>query len=137
MLQVVSVIIQCVIATSLMTAFSYGLSLITRKQLREPELLNKVLNPAKPATRIAGWLIHYLVGLLFIVIYQVTFATTHPTFAVYLLAGGLSGLGGIAAWFTVLNIHPHPPAVDRVAFYIQLLPAHVVFAIGAYLWQGI
>lgn len=134
MSKVIYIVIQCIVATSLMTLFSYVLSMITRKDLREPELLNKIINARKPDTRLAGWLIHYMVGLLFIVAYQHTFATADPTFTSYLLAGVLSGVVGIAGWYTVLNLHPHPPNVDRKVFYTQLLPAHVVFALGAYLY---
>jgi hypothetical protein len=129
---IASIILQCLVATSLMTAFSYGLSILTQRQLREPELLNQILAPQHQKTRPTGWIIHYAIGLVFIIVYEITFAPRYSTFAAYTVAGIVSGIIGIAGWFITLNIIPRPPAIDRKLHYAQLLPAHAVFAIGAY-----
>jgi hypothetical protein len=130
-MNVVSIFLQCLVATSLMTAFSYGLSVLTHRQFREPELLNQILAPQHRKTGPTGWVIHYAVGLLFIITYEFTFASQSPTFAAYAVAGIASGIIGIAGWSITLNIISRPPAIDRQLHYAQLLPAHVVFAIGA------
>jgi hypothetical protein len=132
MQHVLSIVLQCVAATSIMTAFSYALSAITRQQFREPEMLNQLADPQRKAAGAIGWGIHYFVGLLFILAYEALFAQRTDAPAVYLLAGFISGLLGVAGWYTTLTLHPHPPNINRAAFYVQLVPAHIIFALGAY-----
>ncbi|MBL7832301.1 MAG: hypothetical protein JNK18_00025 [Cyclobacteriaceae bacterium] len=134
---IVSLLVHCVIATTLMTGYSYALSAITRKQFREPELLNGLMNnwfhKSFPKNALAGWLIHYGVGFMFIVAYRFVFQQLEPTLLNYTWVGFVSGLIGAAVWFVTLNIHPAPPPTHRAGYYAQLVPAHIIFALGAFL----
>lgn len=134
---IASLVLSCIIATSLMTGYSYALSALTNKQFREPELLNGLLNnwfhKSFPKTAPAGWLIHYAVGLMFIVAYHFVFNLIEPTLLNYVWTGLVSGLIGAGVWFVTLNIHPVPPPTHRAGYYAQLVPAHIIFALGAFL----
>lgn len=133
----VSLVLSCLIATTLMTAFSYLLSTLSGKQFREPELLNTLLSRVIRRTlspnHFAGWLMHYGVGLLFVASYYFLFRRSHPSWFHYALAGFISGIVGVIIWFVTFRFHPAPPTLDRKKFYIQLIPAHIVFGIGAYI----
>ncbi len=135
------IILTAFFATSLMTVFSYLYSAIRKKQYREPELLNillsrlnfgKILTITHPS---AGWIIHYLIGFLFILAYFLLWNVLGivPTFLTCCILGAVSGMIGIMGWKIVLNLHPYPPAIIYREFYFQLLIAHVVFGVGAFL----
>ncbi|MBL7841796.1 MAG: hypothetical protein JNJ75_16745 [Cyclobacteriaceae bacterium] len=134
---IVNLVLSCIIATTLMTAFSYLMSAISRQQFREPELLNGLLNgwfkKSFSKNSPAGWLIHYGVGLMFIIAYYFVFQVWEPTLLNYVIIGFTSGLIGAGVWFAALNIHPLPPSTNRKGHYAQLVPAHVVFTLGAYI----
>jgi hypothetical protein len=126
--------------TTLMTAFSYGVSHYQRKQFREPELLNKLLDrlpgdQSISANNPAGWLIHYGVGMLFTTAYDQRWQRHigKPTLADGLLLGSISGLVGIGGWMLTLRLHPRPPKTDYTGHYKQLLIAHMIFGVGAVL----
>ncbi len=141
-LQIISIqtFIATLLATSLMTIFSYVVSAIRKKKFREPELLNDLirrLNQKEPGflIPIAGWIIHYFVGLLFIIAYHLYWRATDtdPTFNNCIVLGAFSGLIGIFGWQLAFSIHPNPPSIDFKEFYIQLFFAHVIFGAGAFL----
>ena len=127
-----------------MTAFSYYLSYIRKKQFREPELLNELLVRARmmkftaSKNHPAGWIIHYLVGVVFVIIYQLIAAVTAltPDILFYSLGGLISGFIGVAIWHVTLSLHPNSPALDLKEFYFQLVIAHIIFGLSAYagLW---
>ncbi len=123
-----------------MTAFSYGASRHERKQFREPELLNKLLDrmpgsPAIPTKSPAGWLVHYGVGIFFTTVYDQLWQRNigKPTLANGLLLGTISGLVGIGGWMLAFRLHPRPPKTDYTGHYKQLLIAHMIFGVGAVL----
>jgi hypothetical protein len=124
--------------TTLMTAFSYGASRHERKQFREPELLNKLLDripgsPPIPTKSPAGWLVHYGVGIIFTTVYDQLWQRniSKPTLANGLLLGTISGLVGIGGWMLTFTLHPRPPKTDYTGHYKQLLIAHMIFGVGA------
>jgi len=82
---------------------------------------------------ITGWAAHYLVGLLFALIYLElwTQGKVKPTLGQTLLLGGVSGILAVAIWKTVFKLHPLPPSLSFNKYYLQLIPAHVVFALFA------
>jgi hypothetical protein len=127
-----------VAGTSVMSAYSICLSEIKRTDFREPHLLAILIfrlfsRVSKRQSGAAGWVIHYLVGIFFAGIYSILIKqhllkTTVPA---AITVGALSGLVGVAAWSTTLNLHPHPPLVKRGKYYGQLVVAHIIFAIIA------
>jgi hypothetical protein len=138
MIQIDKVALAALTGTTLMTAFSYGASRHERKQFREPELLNKLLDripgaPAIPTKSPAGWLVHYGVGIFFTSVYDQLWQRDigKPTLANGLLLGTISGLVGIGGWMLTFKLHPHPPKIDYTGHYKQLLIAHMIFGVGA------
>ncbi len=84
-----------------MTLFSYGVSEIRKQPLREPELLNTVINRLEWITvglnHPIGWILHYTVGFLFIVLIEWLPASIgiDTTLFYYLATGAICGLIGI------------------------------------------
>ncbi len=89
------ILLSAFIGTTLMTIFSYSFSYIFNNQFKEPVLLNKLLKNSiwtreGSVNRTAGWVLHYTVGIGFVMIYYSlwNFAGVQPT----LFNGGLLGL---------------------------------------------
>ncbi|MXV52402.1 hypothetical protein GS399_15615 [Pedobacter sp. HMF7647] len=125
-------------ATTLMTMYSYLLSAKKGKDFREPEILAKLIKRLFPgmdnaSCRLSGWSAHYLVGLVFVLIYSELWEKTKlkPTLINGLILGGLSGVFGVTVWNLTLKLHPNTPAIDEKRFFGQLLPAHLVFGLFA------
>lgn len=125
-------------ATAVMSLFSYWLSERTHEQFREPEVLGELLFRAirgikKSDSRTIGWSLHLSVGLLFAKVYSYLWQqkTVKPTARGGLLLGGISGAVAIVVWKTVLSVHPCPPKLKFKKYYLQLLPAHVLFGLTA------
>jgi hypothetical protein len=121
-------------ATTAMSAFSYIISGRGRKDFREPFLLNKLLHRwglKKSVSKPAGWIAHYSVGALFSLV-QKYLADRRM-----LPAGASTGAGyglvcgffGCLVWELTLNLHHNPPKINRRQFYLQLLPAHIIFGL--------
>ena len=129
-----------IIGTSAMTMFSYLYSFVVKDDLKEPKLLAKMLRRLIPGTRklnarIAGWAIHYAVGLLFAELYIELWERTpvKPDLRSGLVLGGLSGIAAILIWKFTLGAHPVPPKVDFRKHAINLFFAHVIFGVCAML----
>jgi hypothetical protein len=124
--------------TTFMTLFSYLVSLATRENFSEPEHLGTLLHrlvpgSSKKMTQIAGWGAHYAVGLLFVLAYRELWKTGKVKKSVGngLILGALSGALAVLVWKATMKSHPAPPWIDFTGYYIQLVPAHIVFAICA------
>jgi riboflavin transporter FmnP len=126
-------------ATSLMTVFSYLVANWRKSQFREPELLNMLLSRASltslkiPKNHIAGWLIHFAIGFLFVLIFDLIWR--YSELEVSLLSGAglgfIAGIIGIIGWNVFFKLNSNPPQIDFKDFYIQLLIAHVIFGVTA------
>jgi hypothetical protein len=128
-----------VVGTSVMTMFSYALGIMRKKKFSEPALLNELISCFKQKwagalVPTAGWFLHYFIGLLFILSYQLYWRESdlRPTIINCIILGAISGVIGIYGWKLTFRIHPRPPNLDFQEFYSQLFFAHVVFGIGAY-----
>jgi hypothetical protein len=126
------------LATSVMTLFSYKTSKMTKHQFREPQLLatlmTRIMSQEKnPAHDIHGWLLHYFVGILFVTGYDQIWHKMRvcPRLTDGALLGGISGVVGAEVWSLLLRLHPDPPKVNLKKYYRHLLAAHVVFGIFA------
>lgn len=128
-----------IIATSLMTFFSYLMSRFTHSQFREPQLLNELINRSaslsiEPGKRNAtGWIIHYSIGFLFVFIFNYIWDNTQlkPSIITGALLGFIFGFIGISGWKIMFTLNPEPPEIAYKQFYFQLIIAHIVFGIGA------
>ncbi len=123
-------------ATSAMTVFSYGLSFISGKNLREPHILAQLTNRLMPwqgkkKNIMTGWLLHYAVGLLFTEMYVQFWKNSSPNTEkrAGLIFGGLVGLSAILIWKFTLSFHPLPPAINFGLFSLNLFLGHLVFGI--------
>lgn len=123
--------------TSLMTLYSYLLSGVKGENFKEPELLGILgrrafPNLSKRDSQVAGWIAHYIVGIIFCMIYRKLWQSKRASNFNYNLSLGLaSGIVAVAVWKTVFTIHHRPPRTDYGKFYGQLIPAHIIFAIVA------
>jgi len=129
-----------VIGTSAMTVFSYLYAYIVKDNVKEPKLLAKMFRRLVPGTdklnaRIAGWVIHYAVGLLFAELYIELWERTSVKADVKsgLILGGLSGIAAILIWKFTLESHPIPPSVDFTKHAVNLIIAHLIFGVFAVL----
>jgi hypothetical protein len=126
-------------ATTLMTIFSYIVSRLRNRQFTEPVLLNRflcgfgILKEYQLKKNIAGWIVHYAVGFLFLFAYYFIWSRTRldPTFSTALMLGCLSGLAGIIGWAILFSIQSVPANIKVSEYYAQLFVAHVIFALTA------
>lgn len=127
------------IATSLMTIFSYIVSAAADSQFREPQLLNHLIKssatlPFKPGKKnLTGWVIHYSIGYLFAIIFYFIWTTTtlEPSLLTGAILGLVAGIIGMTGWKIFFTINQAPPKINYKGFYLQIVPAHVIFGIGA------
>lgn len=123
-------------ATSAMTLFSYVLSAVCKKNYREPQHLAGLAQEDDPAGsplkyRATGWLLHYTAGVIWATAYAVPIgkhrlsARTRST-----ILGAGSGILAGMVWKLALNRHPATARRVHPTFFVQLVPAHVVFGIA-------
>ena len=122
------------VGTTFMTLFSYLVSEMQKENFKEPELLGKMLNRLIPqfnskTSQVAGWNIHYTVGLLFAVFYAQLWEKRKrkPTLKSGILLGGLSGILAFVVWRYTFKFHPVPPKIHFRKYYGHLLVTHIVF----------
>lgn len=121
-------------ATTLMSAFSYGISKLTRMQFREPVLINLLLSksnllPVTSKFSLWGYSLHYLVGFLLALIYRtlVEYAIIRIDLLSGLIFGGISGFIAVGVWKMLFVVSPDPPTNNQVGYFIQLIIAHLIF----------
>ena len=132
------ILVSGVAGTSFMTLFSYLVSIADGENFSEPDRLGQLakrLVPklSKEQRQALGWLGHYGVGLLFALVYVELWhrGKLKPDFGTCLWLGGLSGLLAVTIWKTTFKVHPLPPLLSFNKYYLQLIPAHVIFAVFA------
>lgn len=130
------ILIPGIVGTSAMTLFSYLVSEGKNKNFREPEILAELIqripkSRLNKSAHIAGWGIHYAIGILFVTCYSEIWEQTKvkPSLASGTLMGGLNGVLGVIGWKLMFEGHPNPQAKNPKTFFGHLLPAHVVFGI--------
>jgi len=136
-MEAVKILLAAIVGTILMTAFSYLMSEAFHKLFKEPVLLNKLLQRLgvklpHGQLSIVGWLIHFVIGLLFAFLYELFWKYTDadPTWGCGLILGAISGIVGILAWMIMFRLPESPPKVKFSEYYLQLFFAHIVFALG-------
>lgn len=129
-----AIVSAALLGTTVMTLFSYLVAEIQKEKFREPELLATLLRRLVPELsskygRIAGWKIHYAVGLVFAIIYARLWEEKRvkPSAKSGLALGALSALPAIAVWRLTFLLHPSPPKIHFKRFYGHLFLAHLVF----------
>lgn len=137
---ILQIIISSVAATSVMTLFSYAVSLSAREMYKEPVLLTYILTvlhlQVSPNLKsILGWLLHYLIGLGFVVGYHFLWFSEflEISWDVSILLGVISGIIGVISWVILFEIIPQKPDIDFKGYYIQLFAAHIIFSVIAFM----
>jgi hypothetical protein len=138
MTKTANTVLSATAGTTLMTLFSYIVSLAEKENFSEPEHLGTLIHRLVPGsskrqTQVAGWGAHYAVGLLFVAAYQELWKTgkVKKTIRNGLILGALSGGLAVLVWNATMKVHPAPPWIDFTRYYIQLVPAHIIFAVCA------
>jgi len=119
-----------------MTASSALMSLLPAENFKEPEHLATMTGRIAPflskrAQVLAGWAAHYSMGFLFAAVYVELWETRKIEHSIKngLILGVLSGLLGLLIWKGTFKVHPLPPKMRYLDFYLQRIPAHIVFAV--------
>lgn len=125
-----------IVGTSAMTLFSYLVSERKNRNFKEPELLGQLIErlPIKSSNQsaqLAGWGIHYAIGISFMACYSEIWKQTgiNPTPYSGALLGAVNGLVGVTGWKLMFEAHPNPPAKELKPFFGHLILAHVVFGV--------
>jgi len=124
--------------TTVMTAASALSSVMLNQNFREPEHLATMIGRLAPfmskrAQAVAGWAAHYGMGFVFAAVYVELWETRKIKHTIKngLILGALSGVLGMLIWKATFKTHPLPPFIKKNNFYIQRIPAHIVFAVFA------
>lgn len=134
----IQLLIVSIIATAAMTSFSCFMSKQFQELYKEPVLLSFVLSKLKmelsvKSEKILGWLLHFLIGFLFVLAYYVLWVKDILPISTLsaLLLGAISGIIGITCWMFIFKMSNHQPHIDFKGYYLQLFFAHIIFAIIA------
>ncbi|TSJ36366.1 hypothetical protein FO440_22945 [Mucilaginibacter corticis] len=124
--------------TTVMTAGSELMSLIFHENFREPEHLETLISRllphlSKQAKQIAGWGAHFAMGLVFAAIYVELWETKKVRHSIRngIILGAISGVLGYLIWKATFKAHPLPPWLNYSHYYLQRIPAHIIFAVAA------
>lgn len=136
---ILQILISSVAATSVMILFSYAVSMSAREIYKEPVLLTYVftvlhLKVSPNLKTILGWILHYLIGLAFVIAYHILWFNEflEISWSASILLGIISGIIGIISWIILFEIIPQKPDIDFRGYYIQLFIAHIIFSVTAF-----
>lgn len=127
-----------IMATSAMTLFSYLVSESFKKLYKEPVLLEFLLSSfridfSNRQKEVASWLIHYAIGLVFVISYYFPLWIAPNLYEITIKSGAvfgcITGALGIAGWQVMFKLSPAHPPVNVAEYYLQLFIAHVIFGI--------
>ncbi|MBB5394750.1 hypothetical protein [Mucilaginibacter sp. AK015] len=124
--------------TSVMTLSSHLMSEIFGENFREPQHLATMIGRLAPALsknakQIAGWGAHFAMGFVFAAVYVELWETRKIKHTILngVILGLVSGVLGFLIWKGTFKAHPLPPLMRFDHYYLQRIPAHVVFAVFA------
>lgn len=126
------------IGTSLMTLFSYIMSVIMKDHFREPQLLNQLINGSSfipfhvNRFSLTGWIIHFAIGFAFAFLFNlaVNLWDVDANLLNGLLFGFVAGIAGITGWKIMFRLVDYPPEISLNRFLFQLIIAHLIFGAG-------
>ncbi len=131
-----NILLPSIVATSVMTLFSYLIARSAKSNFSEPALLAKIerkkLDISKPFSLPAAWATHYSVGILMVLLFNIIWRTFNiKQINQRILISSLLG-GGIAivSWRFLFTMLTRRSSSYYRKFYTQLFVAHVIFAIA-------
>ena len=138
-MDILHILLSAFIATSAMTWFSYLLATIQSNEFKEPRLINILIDRSGKLSRtitknsLIGWAIHYFLGLIFIIAFDImwVYTTVEATFLSGALFGLIAGIIGVVGWKTMFRLSPNPPDIEYNKFYLHLIAAHLILGLTA------
>lgn len=129
-------ILAWLIATSLMTVFSYLFYYITQKEAREPYLLSYIIItkfPEFPRLKSIGWILHYVLGIGFLLlnIFLIMALEVDDSILWGFPFGVIAGILGIIGWNIIFKVADQLPKINFTVYFMQLVVAHIVFCVSA------
>jgi|WetSurMetagenome_2_1015567.scaffolds.fasta_scaffold424123_1 hypothetical protein len=133
---ILTILLTALVATFMMSAFSFLISEGFRKIYKEPLLLQYLITHSRfkvygTAKKITSWIIHYFIGVIFVMIYFLLWRT--KLFAIDWISGLIFGLVigaiGITGWEIMHTITGYPPSIDVKGFHLQQFFAHIIFGL--------
>lgn len=128
------------VGTTLMTVFSYLVTVSKNRNFKEPVLLAELIRRMLTKRNISmfvplGWGMHYIMGYLLTLAFQKVWSARDikPSAKDVMCSGLISGTGGVLIWKGLFKLHPYPPSISFKRFYGHLLLAHIVFSLGVVL----
>ncbi|MFL9831750.1 hypothetical protein ABS764_12920 [Flavobacterium sp. ST-87] len=135
----IQILISSLVATSVMTLFSYIISESFRELYKEPVLLSYCLTAlaislSAKTKNVLGWIIHYAIGFLFVFGYYLLWENEiiSETWIAAFILGAISGIIGILSWVIIFKISDYNPKIDFKGYYLQLFFVHVIFGLSAF-----
>lgn len=124
--------------TTVMTAGSELMSFLLKENFSEPDHLETMVSRVAPhlskdAKKIAGWGSHFAMGFVFATIFVELWdqKKIKHNLKNALILGTLAGVFGALIWKGTFKAHPLPPWIKYSRFYLQRIPAHIIFTVGA------
>jgi hypothetical protein len=124
--------------TTVMTAGSELMSILAKENFSEPDHLETMISRLAPhlskhAKKIAGWGAHFAMGLIFATVYVELWETKKIKHTIKngIILGAISGVLGLLIWKGTFKAHPLPPWINYSHYYLQRIPAHIIFAVAA------
>ncbi len=137
-MQFIVAILISIAATSLMTLSGFLLSDFTRVRFSEPIALGQVISRnSNPVNRnkYLGWILHYLFGVVIVLIYHYVFLSiVAPSWVIAMLLGTSGSILSVCCWKFIEN-KSYNFRFQVSDLYGQLFISHLIFAfsvIGIY-----
>lgn len=137
----VSSLLKTLISSATGTTFmtlSSALMSLKGQDFREPKHLSRLAGRLLPFIpkeyhQAIGWTGHYGMGAAFAAVYVSLWEKKKidTSLLTGVWIGGLSGVVGSLIWKATFKSHPFTPIMNYNRFYLQRIPAHIVFAVFA------
>jgi len=132
-------LISSLIATAVMTIFSFLFSAFFRREYQIPIVISHVLadlfrKKANPVYLACGWLGHFVIGIIFSSAFYFPHWARESRYDVSLMYGFAMGCAfgaiGCLLWRAVFYVTPFSKPLLPYGYYVHLYLAHILFAVA-------